>query len=103
MLLKKNRLTKKEFNVLYASGEKKYTENFFIFLKDSEFYKISVVAPANNFNQAVLRNSKRRDVYNILRENFINSEKQKEAIIFWKTNKDIDSEKIKNELKKIFI
>jgi ribonuclease P protein component len=71
MLKKKNRLTKKEFDLVFKNGKKKFSKNFmFIKLKNDEDLKISATISKKIYKTAVQRNKSRRIIYKILQENF---------------------------------
>ncbi len=71
MIKKKNRLKKKEFNLVFKEGLKKRTK-FFLFVQKEKKNekKISVSVSKKVEKKAVLRNKTKRLVFEILRQNF---------------------------------
>lgn len=71
MIKKKNRLKKKEFNLVFKEGVKKRTKFFLFVRKDKKNEKkISVSVSKKVEKKAVFRNKTKRMVFEILRQNF---------------------------------
>ena len=71
MLRKKNRLTKKEFDLVFKTGQKKFSKNFmFSKLSGQDGLKISTSVSKKIYKKAVQRNQARRKIYDILGKNF---------------------------------
>jgi len=66
MLKKENRLTTKEFDLVFKKGKKNFSKNFmFIKMENKDSLKISTT-----YKTAVKRNEARRKIYKIIQENF---------------------------------
>ena len=70
MLKKENRLTTKEFDLVFKKGKKSFSKNFmFIKAEGKGSLKISTTVSKKIYKTAVKRNEARRKIYKILREN----------------------------------
>jgi len=70
MLKKENRLTTKEFDLVFKEGKKFFSKNFmFMKIEDKDSLKISTTVSKKIYKTAVKRNEARRKIYKILREN----------------------------------
>lgn len=71
MLKKENRLTTKEFDLVFKKGKKNFSKNFmFIKMENKDSLKISTTVSKKIYKTAVKRNEARRKIYKIIQENF---------------------------------
>ena len=102
MLPKKNRVDKKEANLIFKSGKFLGSKNLNLkFIKDNTTVKkISITVPKSVFKKATKRNNLRRKGYLLVQKYF---DKLPEGFLgMFIFNKKIESEEIEHEIKNIF-
>ena len=103
MLPKKNRVDKKEANLIFKSGRFLGSKNLTLkFIKNNTILpRVSIVVPKSVFKKAVRRNSLRRKGYIVLQKYFSRLPEGFSGMFIF--NKKFESkEEIEYEIKKIF-
>lgn len=105
MLLKKNRVTKKEIEEIFKKGSSLFSPSLnFKFLinfkeKEEKDFKISFIVPKTISKKAIIRNKMRRIGYKTIKKNlFLLPFNLTGAFIFKKN----DTKNLENEIKSIF-
>ena len=103
MLPKRKRLTKEQFELIFSSGKKKYTEHFMYMRVPSDESRFAVVVSKKIDKKAISRNRKRRQIYNLLTTSVVsNIQKPYDTIIVLK-KPFLNKEEITEELQKILL
>ena len=100
MLKKENRLKTKEFEKVFKTGQKRFSQNFFlVFLDNQENKKISTSVSKKIYKKAVKRNRARRIIYDILQKKINEIPENKWMVLIQiKPILDLDRKKIESEI-----
>lgn len=96
MLPKKNRVTKKDFDILIKNGKVFNSSVFLFYFLETNDVKFGVVSPKKIFKKATKRNKHKRIVFNVLKE--LNFKKGSGLFVYKKGSENIEKEEIEKNV-----